>query len=318
MAGPLLGSGPFVHTDLGKAGPADPFGYFLTTGLATGETIRHRAFQTLWSYTVPAGKKATVEYLNIHYSLMTISGTTNNNPTRSGNVFREAVTSLVVDGTTILVMEGRGAGAWEGAGATVSGVTAAPGRDADNLTKLHFGDGIQFTNGQVFTATAVIENLAQAIDGIHPQVHRIRLHGKNTASGAPMFIEAVIRPSLYGTVTYYWNGVETATSYTVDANGFTLLSVSFRTDIGLEWIASSHNNLYLNDQILIEMGPFMQGTGLNVETTNIPLYGIDLYEGDVLALRGAPGVDCGQVISVALIGVETSLATYSRNRVWSP
>jgi hypothetical protein len=318
MTSPFLGTGPFVHTDLGKAGPADPIGYFLTTFLAQGETVRHQAFTRLWQYTVPVGKRVTLEAINFHYSLIAISGSAINNPVRSGNVWREAVTSLLVDGNTVLAYEGRSAGSWEGGGATVTGITQSNARDADCLTKLYFGDGIQFTNGQVFTATAVIENLAHTVDGIHPQVHRIRMFGKNTASGAPVFIEAVVRPSIYGTVTYSWNGDETATSYTVGANGFTLLSVAFRTDIGLEWIASSHNNLYLNDQVLVEMGPFMQGSGNNVESFTIPLYGAELIEGDILELRGAPGVDCGQVISASLVGAVTSLATYSRNRVWSP
>lgn len=317
MTSPLFGSGPFVHVYAKDAGPADPIGYYLNAYLDSGSTARQTGFPLLWRYVVPVGKKVTAEYLNIHYSHLAVSGFAT--AVRGGGVYREAVTSLLVDGSTVLDYEGRGIGAWEGLGGASPQATQYPNaRDADLSTKFLFEGGIAFTAGQVLTATAAITNLSLTIDGIHPQVHRIRLFGYNTATSAPMFINAVVRPMIYGTATYAWNDDTTAVSYTVPSGGFTLLSVTFRTDIGLEWVIASHAILYLNDVIFMELGPLMQGTGINVAPILIPLYGIDFLSGDVLELRGSPGVDCGQVVSVFIAGTETSLGTYSRNRVWSP
>lgn len=317
MTSPFFGSGPFVHTDAGDAGPADPIGYYISTYLDNGSTARQTGFPLLWRYVVSTGKKLTAEYLNIHYSHLAVSGY--GTGVRNGEVYREAVTSLLVDGSTVLDYEGRGIGAWEGlSGASPQATQHPNARDADLPIKFSFEGGIAFTAGQVFTATAAIANLSLTVVGIHPQVHRIRLFGYNTATNAPMFIDAVVRPMIYGTATYTWDGDETAVSYTVPSDGFTLLAATFRTDIGLEWIIASHAFLYLNGSIFMELGPFMQGTGMTVEPIRIPLYGVDFVSGDVLELRGSPGVDCGQVVSAFVAGAETSLGTYSRNRVWSP
>lgn len=317
MTAPFFGSGPFVHTDLRDASAADPVGYYISTYQGTGESYRHSDFAVLWRYVVPAGKKITAESVNVHYSHKAVSGF--GTAVRGGEAWREAITTLLVDGSAVFVYEGKATGAWEGLSGASPQATQHPGaRDAALHNRPNFGDGLALTNGQVLTATASIENLALTIDGIHPQVHRIRLFGFNTATNAPQFIDAVLRPTIYGSATYGWNNDETNLSYTIGSDGFTLLSMSFRTDIGLEWIISSHAVLYLNGVPLIEMGPFMQGTGLTVESIHVPLYGTDLIEGDVLELRGSPGVDCGQVVSAVVTGAETSLATYSRNRVWSP
>lgn len=319
MSGPFFGSGPFRHTDLGDCGPTEVGIWDLGVTYSGFNALSTRylpsAYPLLWHYEVPEGKKTRVQGVVIHGSHRIPIGLTNFTHSRNGEVFRSGILSLKVDGAAVFEVEGRGSCLWETTGSTAAQYALC--NDADLQTKISMLVGVDFTAGQDLTVEADIADPAHTVEGGWLSVAKLRLWGKNTGSGAFMSLDATLRGPFHGNdQLFHWNGDETVTSYEVPAGGFTWMGAALRVEVGDVLI--SHNNFfYLNEQLLTVIGPLNTASGMTLEPLTIPV-GADIYPGDRLELRGSPGPDFGQVLSVHMTGVETSLATYPRSRVSSP
>lgn len=321
MPAPFFGSGPFRHTDLGQAGPSEPYFWSLGAGYVgvggASERPSASGFPLLWSYEVPDGMKMRAQALVVHASHRVVIGATNFIHARRGDVLRSGIISLKVDGAAVFEMEGRGVGQWEqDSSATPIQYTLCA--DADLQTKIDLHDGVQFTAGQDLTVEADIDDPSHTIEGAWLSVARLRLWGKNTGSGAFVSVEATLRAPFYGNdQLFHWNADEAVTSYEVPAGGFTWMGGALRVEVG-DFLMSHNNLVYLNENLIQVIGPLNSASGLTLDPITIPLGGADLYPGDRLELRGSPGPDFGQTISAHLIGSQVALSTYPRSRVGVP
>lgn len=303
---PLLGSEPYIHTDLGQQRAIAPVGYSIDGGYINAQLyhLQLADLATVWSYTVPADTKTTVAAINVLANPHALQGVTNFDHTRDGIARRGAIVTLSVGGSPVLELEARMTGGLETDLFSTSARQYANAADGGATLKFEFGDGIQFTTGQTLTASAAVIDPGHTVPGIHPQVHHLLLTGRNTATGAPATYRATCRPVLDGTVAFSWEG---GASLVIGADGFTLLSAALRSDCA-DNVVSWCNVLVLNDQPLMAVGHFVSAGGHSIEPQHIPLWGTELYPGDRLELRSGLGPDLGQVISVAMAAVEESLA----------
>lgn len=298
---PVLAGGVYHHTDWGKTGAAGPFYYSLTDNFVSGAGHSFQpANQPVWSYTAPADTKVTLHSLNIQGAAQGSLGSILFDPLRS-NRKPLAVLTWLVDAAATYVWEGRGK-------ADSEDINSNDQEDGSLQEVVQFGDGIQFTAGQEFTATAVPADFSLTDGLIYPQVHRLRMWGKRTDTGAFMSITAVAYPPDLTTATLTWNGT-TAASYTVPAGGFTLLGLVWSTDAHPDYTLMLFGNIRLNGTPIFDIGPICSTGWQTTQPLTVPLWGVELYPGDVLELQGSCNGACNQAITVLLNGVETPYAS---------
>lgn len=321
MATPFFGSGPFTHYDLGDQGAVEGYGWAIGYWgyISNGETRRDIDLTEVWSYTVPDHTKMTAQALNVMASMPTVIGGTLFNTTRVGLAYRGGILTISVDASVVYEVEARKSGWYEAVASTGSQYSQAKHGDG-SIFNLEFGDGIQLTAGQSLTASLNVTNLSLTVDGIRPQVHKVRFFGRRTDTGAFWQTFAVIRPGTHGTVALLWdtNTNLSATSYTVPAGGVTILGANIRGDCG-DFMVMGVNLLLLNDVYIGSCGfAFRQG-GSNLSPHTFFLGGAELYPGDRLSLRACLGPDLGQTISAVLVGKEEYWGpSYSRPRATMP
>lgn len=297
----VLSGGVYHHTDPGKQGASAPSWYSIQAGFVP-QSARNIAEpnQTVWSYTVPVDTKTTVQSLMIYGSPPAAMGSILNQTIRFQRRPLARVTWLV-DAAAVCLVE-----LWSLADAETPVNDMAEKPSLLEHSMWSFGDGVQFTAGQVFTATVAPYDHALTDGIVHGQAHRLRLWGKRTDTGAFMSIKAVAYPADLTTASLTWNDL--TTTYTVPAGGFTLLGAAWGVEVLMDYTLMLNGNLRLNGVPIMDIGPLCAMASQNPQPLNVPLWDVELYPGDVLELQGSCMGACNQAITVLLTGEETPYA----------
>lgn len=158
----------------------------------------------------------------------------------------------------------------------------------------HFGNGIDFTSGQVLTVRLTP---TAGTDGIVPVNYRATLWGLDPVSGATLIQDATVYPrstALDATINVL--------AYSVPANGFRMLG--WMVDVNQSDVVLGNMNVYLDDVCVLETGYITQTShrGEPKPVIVLPLDGIELEALSTVRVTAMPWLDLGQRFSALLVG----------------
>lgn len=161
-----------------------------------------------------------------------------------------------------------------------------------------FGDGIQMTNGQVFSVTYDPQTAGSGV-GIFPHVVYATLHAIDAVSGAPILRKGKLFPPNAGTG-------QTVLTYTVGANGIKILNWAVWAEGGPPILFDApeiHHNGVVMAELPMASWTIDRSKGMNVI---FPFWGIKIGAREKISVKVRPLAALGQVITTVLYGKETA------------
>lgn len=300
---PFIGPAVFRHTDPSKTGfrAARPWSS-QDVGISGYQVNARQENQVLWSYEVPADTKLAVNSLTIKANVPGLAlSQTLFSYVRSAGMSRMGILELHFNGSAVLVAECRANGDWEGIVAN-----GYPSLITMSVDPLVWGDGIEVGAGDEIEAFFTPYDPGGFNGNVYGMAIRGHIHAKVTATGEPFFLEFnTLGPTDFSTYTMRINGADLY-SPPSGAEAITMLGMSITADVQSDWVAAAFVNLRLNGEVIAELGNLTGHPKQDLLYT-LPLWGAELYPGDLLELQGSPWCAAGQAISVALNGVTTSI-----------
>lgn len=251
-----------------------------------------------FSYTVPFNKQAIVQTLQISASVLSIWEDTNTGgdyARASGKAYVNIAGSQVSEEklwSKQRVLSG-GSSSQLGDNSGAGGPVCTP-KQFGRVP--FFGDGIQMTNGQVFSVTYDPQTAGSGV-GIFPHVVHAWMHGKDTVTGAPIHVKGDLVPPDATTG-------QTVLTYTVGANGITILHWMVWAE-GSPPFMFDAPELYHNGQKFAE-GPQVTWTIDRSKGMHIiyPLWGVTLGHNETIHVKVRPFTALGQLFNTVLYGEE--------------
>lgn len=249
---------------------------------------------SIWSYTVPAGNKLTLDSIEIFGSPVAPYEVRGPARYRLGTIYLEEGTEPAAIGEWFL----------DGVDAFQSAIMTGAGDGPSSAIRpgkiLSFGDGITFDPGQEINV--VFTPVVGAHGGIAPTVVRCTIFGENPVTGAPIYVKGTYHVAS----TLAWS----ITNYVVTAPGFVMKSIVITADTAKPVLAHELI-LRMNGGVIAELGHAFHSQGVSTPARyTIPFNGLTFGEGTKFELTGRNFLDLGQTFSVALAGELTGPDTY--------
>jgi hypothetical protein len=241
----------------------------------------------VWTYTVPGGKKATLQNIVLAVGPGVSTGLPGLAIVNLGTFY------LVVDGSTKLEMRLHGAPLYSGA--QLGPMTVM--WDSKRRLPFEMGDGIDFASGQVIRIT---HDPVAVGDAFAASKLDCRLYGVDVVTGVPIFAHSVYRPVSVA-------AGQVALEYTAPANGFRLLSFGVSA-YNAEPILAIFQ-VFINRVCIFESGPIaMSSQSPSLDflpyrgTLSLPMEGMELNAGDFVELYAHAWIDVNQIAGGMLVG----------------